>query len=236
MHKGLTAINFEYFEKRFAFHLGSAARLSMIMHLLLFFFITFSMTPAYSTFDADDEWIFPLDLQPSESDLLWDNSDTGLDLAIDQTGFETSSTANIQFLDEESDTAYLNPDDDPFLPITPDDEWPTLGLGSSCSMNEGLMLGKVRRGDQCSVKEENPPSAPASGPIAPGLDKEGDSAPTDRSSNNELEPQPLSSSLFGVQFRDLCPQYKVPGKEPLCCQDRPFGFFVKNCINCENLT
>ena len=77
-----------------------------------------------------------------------------------------------------------------------------------------------------------------SGPVIPSPDTENHSGSTEESGGNkpesQLEPQPLSASLFGVPYRDLCPPSKVPGRVPLCCEGRPYRYFVSNCINCES--
>lgn len=212
------------------------------MRSLLVSCTVFWSAVAVSAADDAADLIFPTGAQNLDSDFLWNDPDVDLGFATGDLEAEASGNHNPELFDDGSNGEYLSYDGDFIMSAMDDNEQPRFGFESICATNEGLVTDKARRGNQCSGKENSLEPKRFFGelslnlmsvPIAPSPGTENDPGSTDKSDSPQPEPQPLSSSLLGVPFGDLCPPDKVPGKVPLCCEGRPYRYFVSNCINCE---
>lgn len=103
---------------------------------------------------------------------------------------------------------------------------------SSCALPENG-TSKKRRGNLCTdVKEKNNPQ---SGPPPGAQGPDQDIIPFGKEhSDSEFEPSPLSSSLFGLAYWELCPYDKTDHRVPFCCDFNAWGggAQVSYCFDC----
>ena len=129
------------------------ARFRNIMFLLIFHFAILSLTFARPAIDARDDLVFSSGSQTSSNDFLWDSPAADLGLATEDASPGTLDAANMGAFFDGPIIDYLDPTGDSFASARSTGEWPLLDLASSCSTEQELMLGKVRRGDQCTAKD-----------------------------------------------------------------------------------
>lgn len=207
------------------------------MRLLLWSLVPFSLTIADSVLDDTSPLIFSGEAQSFGNDFPWDTLDVALGPIADDSSQGVLSDNSVGSFDESSSINSLNPNYELFAPEMDEETMSLFNLESDCSMTGGSTEGKVRRQSRCEVKDkveeqnipsESPPSSQGSDQTAPTSEND------DVNQSDKAKAEPLSSSLIGVSFSDLCPQDKVPGKVPLCCADAPYGRFVGRCTECKS--
>lgn len=197
------------------------------MHRLFWFFTTFCITRVTATTEDPSELGFAPEAPTIAQDFDWGSSGVNLGLYTDDLDLAIPSDDSRGYFDEEPYANSLGLDDDLFASPMGDEQWSISNSEGDCWMNPDTTTGKLRRDNICPLKvdteepqvqTENPPSSSDS---------------IDQNRNQEPEVTPLSSSLLGVLYKDLCPKDKVPGTTPLCCLERPYGTFVRKCIDCK---
>jgi hypothetical protein len=104
---------------------------------------------------------------------------------------------------------------------------------SSCAFLDSEPSKKSSRGSLCpDFKERN---EPLSGTL-PGTPRpDPDMIPSDKeNSDPEYETSPLSSSVFGLAYWDLCPRDRADDRTPFCCDFKAWGggAQVAYCFDC----